>query len=125
MRLAYLLARESLPKYSSRYSRKDYTLHQLFACLVIKEQLKLSYRKAEAFLKDSPEWCHGIGMRTVPDHNTLCRAAKLLLTNRLANCALDLQVRWAMQAKLLNVSTHPVALQPKTGLGVQPIRLRV
>ena len=110
MRLAYVLARRSLPKYSSRYSRKDYTLHQLFACLVIKEQIKLSYRKLEAFLNECPEWCDEIGLRTVPDHNTLCRAAAILLKGRTANRVLDLQVQWAMQAKLLSLSTHPVAL---------------
>ena len=81
MRLAYAAARERLPEYSSRFSRKDFTLRQLFACLVVKEQLQLSYRKAEAFLSDCPDWCREIGLRRIPDHNTLCRVAKFLLEN--------------------------------------------
>ena len=42
MRAAYHLARQCLPKYSCKFSRHTYTLPQLFACLVVKEQLKRS-----------------------------------------------------------------------------------
>ncbi len=66
---AYCLARESLPEYSSKFSRKDFTLPQLFACLAVKEFLRRSYRGAEALLTDSEPWCEGIGLRKVPDHN--------------------------------------------------------
>src|SRR3974377_1632715 len=88
MRLAYVAAKDRLPRYSSRFSRRDFTLPQLFACLVVKEQLKLSYRKAEVFLGDCPDWCAQIGLGRVPDHNTLCRAAKLLLSERYVNSLL-------------------------------------
>ena len=33
---ALRLAQEALPAYSSKYSRKDYTQHQLFAALALK-----------------------------------------------------------------------------------------
>src|SRR5215212_4567736 len=79
MRVAYLLARGVLPEHTSKFSRKDFTLPQLFACLVVKEQQKRSYREAEALLRDAEHWCHAIGMARVPDHNTLCRAANFLL----------------------------------------------
>jgi hypothetical protein len=36
-------------------------LPQLFACLVVKEQMKRSYREAEALLRDSDHWCKAIG----------------------------------------------------------------
>ena len=36
MRAAYALAREALPNHTSRFSRKDFTLRQLFACLVLR-----------------------------------------------------------------------------------------
>lgn len=39
------------PTYSHDLSRHDST--QLFACLVVREMLKLSYRKAEAMLRDA------------------------------------------------------------------------
>jgi len=53
MRVAYFLASQSLPTYSHKFSRHDFTLPQLFVCLVVKEQLKRSYRGAEAVLRDS------------------------------------------------------------------------
>ena len=46
MRAAYRLARDALPAYSSEFSRHDYTLPQLFACLAVKESLRRSYREA-------------------------------------------------------------------------------
>ena len=51
MWMAFCLAREALPKYSSKFSRHDFTLPQLFACLVVKEHQRLSYRDAEALLR--------------------------------------------------------------------------
>jgi hypothetical protein len=61
MLVAYRLASRSLPTYSSEFSRHDFTLPQLFACLVVKEQMKRSYREAEALLRDSDHWCKAIG----------------------------------------------------------------
>jgi hypothetical protein len=79
MRAAYHLARQSLPEYSSKFSRRDFTLPQLFACRVAKEHLKRSYRGAEALLRDCDNWLADVGLSRAPDHNTLCRAASLLL----------------------------------------------
>src|SRR5512141_2155774 len=114
MRLAYVAAKDRVPKYSSPFSRRDFTLLLLFACLVVKEQLKLSYRKAEALLMDCPDWCASIGLRRVPDHNTLCRAAKLLLSGLCVSRLLDRLVQWAAQARLLRLSTHPLAVDSTT-----------
>jgi hypothetical protein len=36
MRVAYDLARAALPDHASRFSRHDFTLAQLFACLVVR-----------------------------------------------------------------------------------------
>src|SRR6266550_1012643 len=62
MRVAFHLARGVLPRYSSRFSRHDFTLPQLFACLVLKEHQRQSYRQVEALLHDAPQWCRDIGM---------------------------------------------------------------
>lgn len=78
MIVAHWFAVKALPQYTCRYSRKDFTLPQLFACLVLREMSRNSYRKTEALLKDSPEWCRAIGMSKAPDHATLHRAADLL-----------------------------------------------
>ena len=56
---------------------------QLFACLVVREQMGLSYRGAEALLRDGRAWCRAIGMkRKTPDHATLHRAAGVILSGR-------------------------------------------
>ena len=82
MREAHRLATEVWPEYSHQFSRRDFTLPQLFACLVVREMMKLSYRKTEALLRDSPHWLSAIGMTRAPDHNTLWRAFDVLLKNR-------------------------------------------
>jgi hypothetical protein len=79
MLLAYQVARRSMREYSCKFSRKDFTLPQLFACLVLREHQGKSFRGVEALLRDSEHWCKQIGMRRVPDHNTLCRAFHLIL----------------------------------------------
>lgn len=90
MREAHDLARRVWPTYSSPWSRHDFTLPQLFACLVAREMLKLSYRRTEALLGDSPHWLAGIGMTRAPDHNTLWRAFGVLVDTRRVNRMLDL-----------------------------------
>lgn len=54
MQAAHELAKQSLPDHSSKFSRQDFTLPQLFACLVIREHQKKSFRGVEALLIDSP-----------------------------------------------------------------------
>ena len=109
MLVAYHLADQSLPRYSNKFSRKDFTLPQLFACLVVKEQMKRSYRGAEALLADCQHWCKAIGMRRVPDHNTLWRAASFLLRNCRVDKLLDRVAHWAALARILQLSSKPLA----------------
>ena len=60
MRVAHAAASRCLRKYSSKFSRHDYTLPQLFACLAVREQMRLSYRGAEGLLRDGRAWCRAI-----------------------------------------------------------------
>src|SRR3954463_7782491 len=78
-REALALAREALPAYSSKYSRKDFTQHQLFAALALKTFLKTDYRGVVAFLADFAEIRGDLGLTKVPDHSTLCYAEQRLL----------------------------------------------
>src|SRR5689334_5355978 len=82
MRVAYQLAHRLLPEHSSRFSRHDFTLAQLFACLVVREFFALSYRRTEALLADAPQWLADIGLTKAPDHNTLWRAFEALVATR-------------------------------------------
>ncbi len=73
LRDAYQLALPLLPIYASAFSRHDgLTEPQLFACLVLREHQKKSYRGVEALLADSPEWLAEIGVDHghAPDHNS-------------------------------------------------------
>src|SRR5689334_17969323 len=103
MRVAHAIGSRCLRKYSSKFSRHDYTLPQLFACLVVREQMRLSYRGTEALLRDGRAWCRAIGMRgrKTPDHATLHRAAAAILSGRRIGRVLDLLAEWFALDKAL------------------------
>ena len=76
---ALRLAQESLPAYSSKFSRKDYTQHQLFALLALKTFFKTDYRGLTQLLRDFPALREDLGLSAVPHYSTLCYAAGRLL----------------------------------------------
>jgi hypothetical protein len=110
MQAAHRLASHCLPQYSDKFSRHDFTLPQLFACLVIREHQKKTYRGVEALLHDCPNWLADIGMTRAPDHNTLWRAFGHLVKRSTVNSMLDLQVQLAEQRNLIKGRIKPVAL---------------
>ena len=73
MRAAHALGAELFDEHSHAFSRKDFTLPQLFACLVLREHQKKSYRGTEALLRDCADLRDAVGLARAPDHNTLCR----------------------------------------------------
>lgn len=95
---AYALAAACLDKRRSKFSRKDFSDEQLFACLVLREHQKKSYRGLVALLEDCPEWCADIGLKKVPDHRTLCSAFHRLVRPGVVERMLDLSVAAARQA---------------------------
>lgn len=110
MRAAFELASEALPDHTHKFSRHDFTLPQLFACLVVREHQKKSYRGTEALLADCPEWLADCGMTKVPDHNTLCRAFRVIVTLKRANKLLDVMAEWFAEARMLRLSRKPLAV---------------
>jgi hypothetical protein len=78
-REALRLAQESLPAYSSRFSRKDFTQPQLFALLALKTFFKTDYRGVAALLDDWPALRADLGLTKGPHYSTLCYAAGRLL----------------------------------------------
>ena len=100
MLLAYRLGQDALPAYSSKRSRKDFTLPQLFACLVVGEHQHCTYRGLEALLCDT-QWYKEIGMPRPPDHNTLCRAFHHIVTRAKTARILDLLSEWFKQRHVL------------------------
>jgi hypothetical protein len=93
LRAALEVARQSLPAYSHRYSRKTYTQHQLFACLVLKNFLKTDYRGVTAHLQDCPALQELLELDKVPHYTTLQKAAHRLLKSASAKKLLDATVR--------------------------------
>ncbi len=78
-REALRLAQEAMPAYSSKFSRKDFTQPQLFACLALKTFLKTDYRGVVQMLHDFAELREELGLSAVPHYSTLCYAAGRLL----------------------------------------------
>src|SRR5690242_20545252 len=76
---ALALAKQALPPYSSARSRKDYTQHQLFAVLALKQFLKTDYRGVIQVLADFAELRADLGLTKVPHYSTLCYAEARLL----------------------------------------------
>ena len=107
---AYRLAQRLFPAYAGKFSRHDFTLAQLFACLVLREFYNLSYRRTERLLGDSPQWLAEIGLSVAPDHNTLWRAFGLILKGRQVNRLLDVLALRFAQAGLLRLSQKPLAM---------------
>jgi hypothetical protein len=118
---AHALATACL-KARSKFSRKDFTDAQLFACLVLREHQKKSYRGLVALLEDVPDWCRDIGLKKVPDHNTLCRAFHRLVKPGVIETMLDLSVRTARQANRRRKKKSP-GQRPARGVGLEHVRI--
>jgi hypothetical protein len=110
LRAAYELAQLFLPDYSSKFSRKDFTLPQLFACLVLREHQKKSYLGVEALLTDCPNWRADVDLTRTPDSNTLWRAFQHLIKPGGIHRMLDQMALWAQRRGMIQGRIKPVAL---------------
>ena len=86
-REALRLAREALPAYASKFSRKDYTQHQLFALLARKTFFKTGCRGVIQLLEDFAELRQDLGPDKVPHYSTLCYAERRLLKKGTSSCS--------------------------------------
>jgi hypothetical protein len=102
-RLAIRVAERVLPQYAHKFAPRTYTQPQLFACLLLKEYLKLNYRAAEEVLDASERLCAVLGLSCVPDHSTLWHFARHKLTPELIEQALTETV-WLLNAD--RTTTH-------------------
>jgi len=110
MQLAYRLGNKHLPLYASRFSRHDFTLPQLFACLVLRQFYNLDYRGVEGLLEDSPDLRGSIGLSKTPRRSTLCDAfGKIVRQERFEPC-FDELARAFEEAGLLKLGRFPAAV---------------
>lgn len=107
MRAAHELGGRLFDERAHKFARKDYTLPQLFACLVLREHQRKSYRGIEALLADCRDLREAVGLAKAPDHNTLWRAFEHLVKPSGMNRALDVQAAQAAD-RGLDVSGDPV-----------------
>lgn len=70
---------EARPAYSSTFSRKDFTQHQLFALLTLKTFFKTDHRGTVQRVEDFAELRDDLGLTDVPHYSALCYAAQQLL----------------------------------------------
>jgi hypothetical protein len=76
---ALRLAQQAVPAYSSKFSKKDFTQHQLIALLVLKTFLKTDFRGVVQVVKDFQELRDDLGIEKPPHYSTLCKAEQRLL----------------------------------------------
>lgn len=88
-RMALRVAREALPAYSSPFSRRDFTQHQLFAILVLRQFFKLDYRGIVQYLDDLSDLRRTLDLKKVPHYSTLKYAHDRLLKKGLSIPSLD------------------------------------
>lgn len=86
-REALALAHEALPVYASKFSRHDFTQHQLFALLALKTFFKTDYRGVIALLEDFAELREDLDLDKIPHYSTLCYAAQRLLKKGSSCCS--------------------------------------
>ncbi len=113
--MAYEVGRGTLRPYAHRFSPKKFTQPQLFAALVLKEFLRLDYRKLAALLADTTDLRAVIGLKTVPHFTTFQKASRRLLRCERAQRLLDKTVRIAVKKRRLGRRVKLAALDG-TGL---------
>lgn len=109
MLVAYRLGNKHLPVYASKFSRHDFTLSQLFACLVLRQFYNLSYRRVQSLLQDSSDLRQAIGLQRTPDHNTLCDAFEKLTSMKQLAPMFDELAQVFEQQGLLDLEHKPAA----------------
>lgn len=78
-RTALAVGRAGLPRYSSKFSRHDFTCAQLFAILALRRFFKVDYRRIVAYLSEWAELRRVLRLAKVPHPATLCYAEHRLM----------------------------------------------
>ena len=78
-RMALRVARDALPAYSSKFSKRSFTQHQLIAILVLRQFFRTDYRGIVVLLDDFSELRRELNLAKVPHYSTLCYAEQRLL----------------------------------------------
>jgi len=71
---AFHLARRAVTRYSSKFSKRRYTLHQHIVLLRLKVRKNTTYRELLDEILEMPRIRYGIDLEELPSPSTLCRA---------------------------------------------------
>ncbi len=110
LHVAYELGRRRLRTHWHKYSPKKFTVPQLFACLVLKEFMRLDYRKLSALLRDAPQLAKAIDLDVVPHFSTFQKAAARLLNSRRVQHLLDETISTAQQLRIMRKTVTLAAI---------------
>ena len=78
-REALAVGQDALPTYASRFSRKDFTLPQLFAILVLRKFFRTDYRGIVVLLAEWSDVRRTLRLKKVPNFSTLWYAEQKLM----------------------------------------------
>ena len=82
------VTRQAVPAYSSKYSKKDFTQHQLLAILALEQFFKTDDRGIVVLLDDLSDLRQALELKRVPHHTTLFHARqRLVKKGALAACS--------------------------------------
>ncbi len=76
---ALRVAKKALPAYSSPFSPKVFTQHQLFAILVLRQFFRTDYRGVVQLLCDLSDLRDALDLKKIPHYSTLCYAEQRLI----------------------------------------------
>jgi len=115
-----------LPLYFSKFSKKDFTVHQLFVLLVLKQKLKCSYESLVDDLETRPFVIKLLGLKRIPDESTIRKFAKKLkaeiLYYLLADCGKQISkktLKLAVDATGLHVEDGSFSYRKRLGLSTK------
>ncbi len=83
-KMALRAAREAVPAYSSKFSKHDFTQHQLFAMLVLRQFYRVDYRGTVQIVEDNLTLRRVLGLKKIPHYSTLKYAHDRLLKKGLS-----------------------------------------
>jgi len=78
-RVALAVGEASVPRYGSRFSRKDFTRPQLLAILALRQFFRTDYRGIVSVLEDFSDLRGALALPKVPHFTTLQKAESRLL----------------------------------------------
>lgn len=88
-RKALEVTRQAVPAYSSKYSKRDFTQHQLLAILALAQFFRTDDRGIVALLHDLSDLRETLALTKVPHHTTLTHARiRLVKKGVLRTCSL-------------------------------------